>query len=128
MTLKIVNDQSLKRNQIFFQILLEIYYPSFIGHLEDITLKVYFTKLCLQKSAWKIEVASLFVPLKSTHFTTLVKRGNKRNTRGLCQMTKKTAGSVMTAKCKRYLLQELDQIKSSVIFLTQEEPWRETGY
>lgn len=65
----------LKGDQIFLQILLEIYYPSFTGDLEDITLSVYLTKLCLQKPAWKIELVSLFVPLKSTHFTTSVKKG-----------------------------------------------------
>jgi hypothetical protein len=54
---------------------LEIYYPTFIEDLEDMTLNVYLAKLWVEKLVWKIEVDNLFVPLKNTHFITSIKKG-----------------------------------------------------
>jgi hypothetical protein len=38
-------EKGQKRNQTFLQLHLEIYYPTFIEDLEDMTLNVYLAKL-----------------------------------------------------------------------------------
>lgn len=103
--------RALKGNQGFLQILLEMHSPSFVEELEDITPNVYLTYLCLEKPAWKIEVDSLFVPLKCSHFTTSVKKENKKESHRALSDGKENCGLVMTvsAECKRPQLRGLSQ-------------------